>query len=57
MLRRRGLRTLGIASLDRSGRIPYRNERNDDMSRLDAAHLDNSVRLIVGLARSIDTIA
>ena len=57
MLRRRGLRTLGIASLDRYGRIPYRNERNDDISRLDAAHLDNSVRLIVGLARSIDTIA
>jgi hypothetical protein len=57
MLRRRGLRTLGIASLDRYGRIPYRNERNDDMSRLDAAHLDNSVRLIVGLARSIDTIS
>ena len=57
MLRRRGLRTLGIASFDRYGRIPYRNERNDDMSRLDTAHLDNSVRLIVGLARSIDTIA
>jgi len=57
VLRRRRLRTLGIASLDRYGRIPYRNERNDDISRLDAAHLDNSVRLIVGLARSIDTIA
>ncbi len=55
MLRRRGLRTLGIASLDQYGRIPYRNERDDDISRLDAAHLDNSVRLIVGLARSIDT--
>lgn len=55
VVRRRGLRALGITSLDRHGRIPYRNERNDDISRLDAAHLDNSVRLIVGLARSIDT--
>ncbi|MGQ9547881.1 MAG: hypothetical protein ACUVSY_12430 [Roseiflexus sp.] len=55
MVRRRGLRTLGIASLNRYGHIPYRNERSDDISRLDAAHLDNTVRLIVELAHSIDT--
>jgi hypothetical protein len=54
ILRRRGWRAMGIAALDAYQRIPYRHERHDDLSRLDAAHLDNAARLVVGLARALD---
>ncbi|MDW8212681.1 MAG: hypothetical protein RMJ55_03930 [Roseiflexaceae bacterium] len=54
VLRRRGWRAMGIASLDAQKRIPHRYERSDDLSRLDAEHLDNAVRLVVGLARALD---
>lgn len=54
VLRRRGWRALGIAALDAQQRIPYQYERGDDFSKLDAAHLENAVRLVVGLARTLD---
>ncbi len=54
VLRRRGWRAMGIASLDARQRIPYQYERSDDLAKLDAAHLDNAVRLVVGLARALD---
>lgn len=54
LLRRRGWRAMGIASLDAQKRIPHRYERSDDLSKLDAERLDNAVRLVVGLARALD---
>lgn len=53
-LRRRGWRAMGIAALDRHNWVSCQYEQNDDLSRLDAAHLDNAVRMIVGLARELD---
>lgn len=55
VLRRRGWRAMGIASLDARQCIPYQYERSDDLSKLDAAHLDNAVSLVVGLAHALDT--
>lgn len=54
MLRRRGWRAMGIASLDAQKRIPYQYQRDDDLPKLDADHLANAVRLVVGLARALD---
>lgn len=54
ILRRRGWRAMGIASLDTQKRVSYQYERSDDLSRLDAAHLDHAVRMVVGLARALD---
>lgn len=54
ILRRRGWRAMGIAALDTHRRVPYQHERSDDLSRLDAAHLEHAVRLVVGLAQALD---
>ncbi|MCS7289348.1 MAG: hypothetical protein NZ699_09500 [Roseiflexus sp.] len=54
VLRRRGWRAMGIAALDVKQHVPYQYERHDDLSKLDAAHLNNAVRLVVGLARALD---
>ncbi len=57
VLRRRGWRAMGIAALDAQHHVPYQHDRRDDLSRLDAAHLENAVRLVVGLARALDDAA